>query len=195
MQPWRQSPRLFVKPNVLPWLHFTQIKGLIPLQLSSSYSSHTHPHTNKEVSGLVLSDHPRWVWSFLQREFLAREINLTRLIHLTWSDFRSSSPVCWAYNCQPSLIAIDPGLLCHWSGSSTGLASCIYILPLFLCWKLWEGGKAWEDKARFHKLWLQWSVGMQRTVSLPKHRALSQALWILFVNSPTHFLEDFEGII
>lgn len=47
MQPWRQSPNFFVKLNVLSWLHFTQIKGLVPLQLSSSCSSHTHPHTRQ----------------------------------------------------------------------------------------------------------------------------------------------------
>lgn len=139
MQPWRQSLSLFVKPNVLPCLHFTQIKGLVPLQLSSSHLSHTHPHTTKQVSGLVLSDCPRSVWSFLQREFLAIVINLIRLIKLTWSDFRSSSLVCWACDCQPSFIAIGPELLCHWSGSSTALASCRYLLPLFLCWKLWGG--------------------------------------------------------
>lgn len=164
MQPWRQSPRLFVKPNVVPWLHFTQIEGSVPLQLSSSYSSHTHPHTTKVVSGLVLSDCPRSVWSFLQRMFLARKINLARLIHLTWSDFRSSLPVCWACDSQPSLTAVDPGLLYCWSRSSTALASCKYLLPLFLFWKLWEAGKAWEDKARFYKLWSQWSGNMQRAV-------------------------------
>lgn len=87
---------------------FTQIKGLVPLQLSSSYSSHTHPQTNKEVSGLDLSAHLISVWSFLLRKILAKEINLTGLIHLTWSHFRSSSPVCWACDCQPCLIAIDP---------------------------------------------------------------------------------------
>lgn len=147
MQPWRQSLSLFVKPNVLPCLHFTQIKGLVPLQLSSSHLSHTHPHTTKQVSGLVLSDCPRSVWSFLQREFLAIVINLTRLIKLTWSDFRSSSPVCWACNCQPSFIG--PELLCHWSGSSTALASCRYLLPLFLCWKLWGGRKHEKTKQGF----------------------------------------------
>lgn len=175
----------------LPCLHFTQIKGLVPLQLSSRHLSHTHPHTTKQVSGLVLSDCPRSVWSFLQREFLAIVINLTRLIKLTWSDFRSSSPVCWACDCQPSFIAI--GVPLKWIQHCSGKLQISFAFISLL--ETVGREKAWEDKARFHKLWSQWSGGMQRTVPQPKHRALSQAFWILFVSSPTHFLEDFEGII
>lgn len=149
----------------------------------------------KQVSGLVLSDHPRSVWLFLLRDFLSRLITFMRLINFTWSDFRSSSEIFWGWDYLPWLIAIGPGFLCPWSGSSSPLASYRHLLLLFFFWKLWGGGKAWEDKARFHKLWSQWSGSMQRIVSQPKHRALSQAFWILFVSSPTHFLEDFEGII
>lgn len=115
----------------MPWLHFTQIHGLVPLQLSSSCCSCTHPHTGKQVPGPVLPDHPRSVWSFLQRDFLARLINSTR------SDFRSSSEIWWGWDHLTCPFAVGPMPLKCLQHS---LASCRHLLLLFFCWRLWRGG-------------------------------------------------------
>lgn len=79
--------------------------------------------------------------SFLQWEFLARLINLTRSIDLTWSDFRSSLAICWGWDYLPCLVAVGPGFLCPWSGSNTPLAICRHLLlSFFFAGNFGEGG-------------------------------------------------------
>lgn len=52
-----------ISPRLRAWCHSSSPPAACPILILLS---------TKQVSGLVLSDHPRSVWSFLQKEFLAR---------------------------------------------------------------------------------------------------------------------------
>lgn len=148
MQPWRQSPSLFVKPNVLPWLHFTQIEGLLPLQLSSSCSSHTTSSYHQAGT---------WPCSFRPSQ-ITPIISSQRVFSQSNScDSMKSFGLIWFQKFLTSLLSLRLSTFpyCHRSWAPVllkwiqhGLASCRLLLPLFLCWKLWGRGKVWEDKSK-----------------------------------------------